>query len=113
MVTFFKGDFRNAESTQDHKFETPEEKGPPAVDCLERLAEYDKTSDQATEDASQALCPYLDRKRKHSGEKMQNNGSLKESFVEELEDEFASKAKKRKNSKGNQIQLWSFFRHVL
>lgn len=44
---------------------------------------------------------------------MQNDGSLKESFVEELEDEFASKAKKRKNSKGNQTQLCSFFRHVL
>ncbi|KAL8190407.1 UNVERIFIED_CONTAM: hypothetical protein K2H54_052972 [Gekko kuhli] len=30
---------------------------------------------------------------------MQNDGSLKENFIEELEDEFASKAKKRKNSK--------------
>ncbi|XP_066477046.1 BCL-6 corepressor isoform X4 [Tiliqua scincoides] len=93
-------EFHNAESIQDHKFEIPEEKGPPADDCLERLTEYDKTSDQAKEDANQALCPHLDRKRKRSGEKMQNDGSLKENFVEELEDEFASKAKKRKNSKG-------------
>ncbi|XP_066477043.1 BCL-6 corepressor isoform X2 [Tiliqua scincoides] len=92
-------EFHNAESIQDHKFEIPEEKGPPADDCLERLTEYDKTSDQAKEDANQALCPHLDRKRKRSGEKMQNDGSLKENFVEELEDEFASKAKKRKNSK--------------
>ncbi|XP_053161375.1 BCL-6 corepressor isoform X4 [Hemicordylus capensis] len=93
-------DFHNAESTQDQSFETPKEKGPPADNCLERLAVYEKSSDQSTEDANQVLCPHLDRKRKYSGEKMQNDGSLKESFVEEQEDEFAAKAKKRKNSKG-------------
>ncbi|XP_053161373.1 BCL-6 corepressor isoform X2 [Hemicordylus capensis] len=92
-------DFHNAESTQDQSFETPKEKGPPADNCLERLAVYEKSSDQSTEDANQVLCPHLDRKRKYSGEKMQNDGSLKESFVEEQEDEFAAKAKKRKNSK--------------
>nr|XP_056714103.1 BCL-6 corepressor isoform X2 [Euleptes europaea] len=92
-------DFHNAESTQNHTFETPEEKGPSANICLERLSVYEKTADQSIEEASQVLCPHLDRKRKHSGEKMQNDGSLKENFIEELEDGFASKAKKRKNSK--------------
>ncbi|XP_060090109.1 BCL-6 corepressor isoform X4 [Heteronotia binoei] len=90
--------FHNAESTQNHTFETPEEKGPSANICLERLSVYEKTPDQSTEEVNQ--CPHLDRKRKYSGEKMQNDGSLKENFIEELEDEFASKAKKRKNSKG-------------
>ncbi|XP_053242899.1 BCL-6 corepressor isoform X5 [Podarcis raffonei] len=93
-------DFHNTESTQDHGFEVPEEKGPPADSCVERLTVYEKASDQSAEDVNQALCPHQDRKRKHSGEKMQNDGSLKENFVEEQEDEFASKAKKRKNSKG-------------
>nr|XP_034970399.1 BCL-6 corepressor isoform X4 [Zootoca vivipara] len=94
-------DFHNTESTQDHGFEAPEEKVPPADSCLERLAVFEKASEQSAEDASQALCSHQDRKRKHSGgEKMQNDGSLKENFVEEQEDEFASKAKKRKNSKG-------------
>ncbi|XP_028583213.2 BCL-6 corepressor isoform X3 [Podarcis muralis] len=93
-------DFHNTERTQDHGFEVPEEKGPPADSCVERLTVYEKASDQSAEDVKQALCPHQDRKRKHSGEKMQNDGSLKENFVEEQEDEFASKAKKRKNSKG-------------
>ncbi|CAI5772414.1 BCL-6 corepressor isoform X1 [Podarcis lilfordi] len=92
-------DFHNTESTQDHGFEVPEEKGPPADSCVERLTVYEKASDQSAEDVNQVLCPHQDRKRKHSGEKMQNDGSLKENFVEEQEDEFASKAKKRKNSK--------------
>ncbi|XP_015273971.1 PREDICTED: BCL-6 corepressor [Gekko japonicus] len=92
-------DFHNAENTQNHTFETPEEKGPSANICLERLSVYEKTPDQSIEEVKQVLCPHLDRKRKHSGEKMQNDGSLKENFIEELEDEFASKAKKRKNSK--------------
>ncbi|XP_033003066.1 BCL-6 corepressor isoform X5 [Lacerta agilis] len=93
-------DFHNTESTQDHGLEAPDDKGPPADSCLERLTVFEKASDQSAEDVIQALCPHQDRKRKHSGEKMQNDGSLKENFVEEQEDEFASKAKKRKNSKG-------------
>lgn len=112
MVTLFvfcfvlnEGDFHNTERTQDHGFEVPEEKGPPADSCVERLTVYEKASDQSAEDVKQALCPHQDRKRKHSGEKMQNDGSLKENFVEEQEDEFASKAKKRKNSKGNPAKL--------
>ncbi|XP_044298509.1 BCL-6 corepressor isoform X4 [Varanus komodoensis] len=93
-------DFHNTESTQDHNFATSENKGPPPDCCLERLAIYEKTTDQSAEDINQALFPHLDRKRKHSGEKIQNDGSLKEKFVEELEEEFTSKPKKRKNSKG-------------
>ncbi|XP_044298507.1 BCL-6 corepressor isoform X2 [Varanus komodoensis] len=92
-------DFHNTESTQDHNFATSENKGPPPDCCLERLAIYEKTTDQSAEDINQALFPHLDRKRKHSGEKIQNDGSLKEKFVEELEEEFTSKPKKRKNSK--------------
>ncbi|XP_048348986.1 BCL-6 corepressor isoform X4 [Sphaerodactylus townsendi] len=93
-------DFHNAERIQNHTFETSEEKDPSTNICLERLSVYEKTADQSIEEVNQVLCPHLDRKRKHSGEKMQNDGSLKENFIEELEDEFASKAKKRKNSKG-------------
>ncbi|XP_054829538.1 BCL-6 corepressor isoform X4 [Eublepharis macularius] len=93
-------DFHNAESTQNHTFQTPEEKGPSANLCLDRLSVYEKTADQSIEDVNQVLCPHLDRKRKHSGEKMQNDGSLKENFIEDLDDEFASKAKKKRHSKG-------------
>lgn len=102
---FLKGDFHNAENIQNHTFQTPEEKGPSANICLERLSVCEKTPDQSVEEVDQVLCPHLDRKRKHSGEKMQNDGSLKENYIEELEDEFASKAKKRKNSKGNQVHF--------
>lgn len=100
-VFFLKGDFHNAESTQNHTFETPEEKGPSANICLERISVYEKTPEQTIEEVNPVLCPHLDRKRKHSGEKTQNDGSLKENFIEELDAEFATKAKKRKNSKGN------------
>ncbi|KAM6447010.1 BCL-6 corepressor [Liasis olivaceus] len=91
--------FHNTENIHDHSSEIPEDKGSPADICLERFTVYEKTNDQSLEDISQVPCPHLDRKRKHSGENMQNDGSLKENFVEELEEEFASKAKKKKNSK--------------
>uniref|UniRef100_A0ABM5FY50 BCL-6 corepressor isoform X2 n=1 Tax=Pogona vitticeps TaxID=103695 RepID=A0ABM5FY50_9SAUR len=92
-------DFLSSESAPNHNVQVPEESVPPADSCLERLVVYERASDQPTEEVNQAPCPHLDRKRKHSGEKMQNDGNLKENFVEELEEEFASKTKKRKNSK--------------
>uniref|UniRef100_A0A803TA80 BCL6 corepressor n=1 Tax=Anolis carolinensis TaxID=28377 RepID=A0A803TA80_ANOCA len=93
-------DFSNPESAQEHRFEAQEDKFSPADICSEGLAVHEKASDQLTEDVSQAPCPHLDRKRKHSGEQIQNDGSLKENLVEELEDEFAPKAKNQKISKG-------------
>ncbi|XP_042316137.1 BCL-6 corepressor isoform X3 [Sceloporus undulatus] len=93
-------DFNNTENTQEHRFEPQEDKLSPADSCLERLTVHEKANDQPIEDVSQTPCLHLDRKRKHSGENMQHDGSLKENLVEELEDEFASKTKKQKTSKG-------------
>ncbi|XP_042316127.1 BCL-6 corepressor isoform X1 [Sceloporus undulatus] len=92
-------DFNNTENTQEHRFEPQEDKLSPADSCLERLTVHEKANDQPIEDVSQTPCLHLDRKRKHSGENMQHDGSLKENLVEELEDEFASKTKKQKTSK--------------
>ncbi|XP_039198101.1 BCL-6 corepressor isoform X3 [Crotalus tigris] len=91
--------FHNTENIHDQSSEIPEDKGSADIG-LERFTVYEKTNDQSLEDISQVPCPYLDRKRKHSGENMQNDGTPKENFVEELEEEFASKAKKKKTSKG-------------
>ncbi|ETE62475.1 BCL-6 corepressor [Ophiophagus hannah] len=91
--------FIDTENIHDQSSEIPEDKSSPADICLERYTMYEKTNDQSLEDTSQVLCSYLDRKRKHSGENMQNDGTPKENFVEELEEEFASKAKKKKASK--------------
>ncbi|XP_063161305.1 BCL-6 corepressor isoform X2 [Candoia aspera] len=91
--------FHNTENIHDHSSEVPEDKGSPADNCLDRFTLYEKTNDQSLEDISQVPCLHLDRKRKYSGENMQNDGSLKENFLEGLEEEFASKAKKKKNSK--------------
>uniref|UniRef100_A0A2D4MA52 Uncharacterized protein n=2 Tax=Micrurus TaxID=8634 RepID=A0A2D4MA52_9SAUR len=92
--------FIDTENIHDQSSEIPEDKSSPANICLERYTVYEKTNDQFLEDTSQVLCPYLDRKRKHSGENMLNDETPKENFVEELEEEFASKAKKKKASKG-------------
>nr|XP_060626166.1 BCL-6 corepressor isoform X2 [Anolis sagrei ordinatus] len=91
-------DFSNPESAQEHRLEAQEDTFSPADICPEGLAIHEKASDQLTEDVSQAPCPHLDRKRKHSGEQMQNDGSVKENAIEELEDEFAPKAKNQKIS---------------
>ncbi|XP_032651666.1 BCL-6 corepressor isoform X5 [Chelonoidis abingdonii] len=94
-------DFNSAENSQDHFLETSEERDPPAEKYyLERHALYENVGDQSTEDISQHPCPRLDRKRKHSGERVQNEGSQNENFVDELQDEAVSKAKKRRSSKG-------------
>ncbi|KAM3837748.1 BCL-6 corepressor isoform 3-T6 [Vipera latastei] len=92
--------FHNTENIHDQSSEIPEDKRSPADIGLERFTVYEKTNDQSLEDISQVPCPYLDRKRKRSGENMQNDGTPKENFVEELEEEFASKAKKKKACKG-------------
>ncbi|XP_061215332.1 BCL-6 corepressor isoform X4 [Neopsephotus bourkii] len=93
--------FTSTENNQGHFLESPEEKDLSNEKCyLERHSIYEKAEDQSTEDISQHPCPHLDRKRKHSGERVQNDGSQNESFVDELQDELASKAKKKKNSKG-------------
>ncbi|XP_026529852.1 BCL-6 corepressor isoform X4 [Notechis scutatus] len=92
--------FIDTENIHDQSSEIPEDKSSPADICLERYTVYEKTNDQSFEDTSQVPCPYLDRKRKHSGENMQNDETPKENFVEELEEEFVSKAKKKKASKG-------------
>ncbi|KAJ7320647.1 hypothetical protein JRQ81_020158 [Phrynocephalus forsythii] len=92
-------DFLGAESVPNHNVKVPEDNVPPADGCLERLAAYERAGNQPAEEANQAVCPHLDRKRKYSGEKTQNDGNLKENFVEELEEEIASKTKKRKSSK--------------
>uniref|UniRef100_A0A8C0FIS0 BCL6 corepressor n=1 Tax=Bubo bubo TaxID=30461 RepID=A0A8C0FIS0_BUBBB len=83
-----------------HFLETPEEKDLSNEKCyLERHSIYEKAEDQPTEDIGQHPCPRLDRKRKHSGERVQNDGSQNENFVDELQDELISKAKKKKSSK--------------
>ncbi|KAM9020822.1 BCL-6 corepressor isoform 4-T7 [Ara ararauna] len=93
--------FTSTENNQGHFLETPEEKDISNEKCyLERHSIYEKAEDQSTEDIGQHPCPRLDRKRKHSGERVQNDGSQNESFVDELQDELTSKAKKKKNSKG-------------
>ncbi|XP_050835158.1 BCL-6 corepressor isoform X4 [Serinus canaria] len=93
--------FTSTENNRGHFLETPEEKDLSNEKCyLERHSVYEKAEDQPTEDFGQHSCPRLDRKRKHSGERVQNDGSQNESFVEELQDEVISKAKKKKNSKG-------------
>uniref|UniRef100_A0A8B9VVJ3 BCL6 corepressor n=1 Tax=Anas zonorhyncha TaxID=75864 RepID=A0A8B9VVJ3_9AVES len=93
--------FASAENNQGHFLETPEEKDLSNEKCyLERHSIYEKAEDQPAEDIGQHPCPRLDRKRKHSGERVQNDGSQNESFVDELQDELMSKAKKKKSSKG-------------
>nr|XP_047909816.1 BCL-6 corepressor isoform X5 [Anser cygnoides] len=93
--------FASAENNQGHFLETPEEKDLSNEKCyLERHSIYEKAEDQPTEDIGQHPCPRLDRKRKHSGERVQNDGSQNENFVDELQDELISKAKKKKSSKG-------------
>ncbi|XP_041891038.1 BCL-6 corepressor isoform X5 [Corvus kubaryi] len=93
--------FTSTENNRGHFLETPEEKDLSNEKCyLERHSVYEKAEDQPTEDIGQHSCPRLDRKRKHSGERVQNDGSQNESFVDELQDEVISKAKKKKNSKG-------------
>ncbi|XP_042722543.1 BCL-6 corepressor isoform X5 [Lagopus leucura] len=93
--------FASAENNQGHFLEALEEKDLSNEKCyLERHSIYDKAEDQPTEEIGQHPCPRLDRKRKHSGERVQNDGSQSEGFVDELQDEFVSKAKKKKSSKG-------------
>ncbi|XP_074761398.1 BCL-6 corepressor isoform X5 [Athene noctua] len=93
--------FTSTENNQGHFLETPEEKDLSNEKCyLERHSIYEKAEDQPTEDIGQHPCPRLDRKRKHSGERVQNDGSQNENFVDELQDELISKAKKKKSSKG-------------
>ncbi|XP_039911722.1 BCL-6 corepressor isoform X4 [Hirundo rustica] len=93
--------FTSTENNRGHFLETPEEKDLSNEKCyLERHSVYEKAEDQPTDDFGQHSCPRLDRKRKHSGERVQNDGSQNESFVDELQDEVISKAKKKKNSKG-------------
>ncbi|XP_032535702.1 BCL-6 corepressor isoform X5 [Chiroxiphia lanceolata] len=93
--------FTSTENTRSHFLETPAEKDLSSEKCyLERHSVYEKAEDQPTEDIGQHSCPRLDRKRKHSGERVQNDGSQNESFVDEQQDEVISKAKKKKNSKG-------------
>lgn len=97
----FLGNYASTENNRGHFLETPEEKDLSSEKCyLERHSVYEKAEDQPTEDFGQHSCPRLDRKRKHSGERVQNDGSQNESFVDELQDEVISKAKKKKNSKG-------------
>lgn len=93
--------FANAENNQGHFLEALEEKDLSNEKCyLERHSIYDKAEDQPAEEIGQHPCPRLDRKRKHSGERVQNDGSQSEGFVDELQDECVSKAKKKKSSKG-------------
>ncbi|XP_074954313.1 BCL-6 corepressor isoform X5 [Phalacrocorax aristotelis] len=93
--------FTSTENNQGHFLETSEEKDLSNEKCyLERHSIYEKAEDQPPEDIGQHPCPRLDRKRKHSGERVQNDGSQNENFVDELQDELISKAKKKKNSKG-------------
>ncbi|XP_039391701.1 BCL-6 corepressor isoform X6 [Mauremys reevesii] len=94
-------DFNSAENNQDHFLETSEKRDPPTEKYyLERHPLYENIGDQSTEDISQHPCPRLDRKRKHSGERVQNEGSQNENSVDDLQDEAVSKAKKRRSSKG-------------
>uniref|UniRef100_A0A8C2U3T9 BCL6 corepressor n=1 Tax=Coturnix japonica TaxID=93934 RepID=A0A8C2U3T9_COTJA len=90
----------NTGTHKGHFLEALEEKDLSNEKCyLERHSIYDKAEDQPTEETGQHPCPRLDRKRKHSGERVQNDGSQSEGFVDELQDEFISKAKKKKSSK--------------
>ncbi|POI35617.1 hypothetical protein CIB84_000631 [Bambusicola thoracicus] len=92
--------FASAENNQGHFLEALEEKDLSNEKCyLERHSIYDKAEDQPTEEIGQHPCPRLDRKRKHSGERVQNDGSQSEGFVDEPQDECVSKAKKKKSSK--------------
>ncbi|XP_067401231.1 BCL-6 corepressor isoform X5 [Emydura macquarii macquarii] len=104
-------DFNSAENNQEHFLEISEERDPPTEKCyLERHSLYEKIGDQLTEEISQHPCPRLDRKRKHSGERLQNEGSQNENFMDELRDEAVSKAKKRRSSKG--LPLFMVSPHV-
>ncbi|XP_074825052.1 BCL-6 corepressor isoform X6 [Natator depressus] len=94
-------DFNSAENNQDRFLETSEERDPPTEKYyLERHSLYENIGDQSTDDIGQHPCPRLDRKRKPSGEKIQNGASQNENYVDELQDEAVSKAKKRRSSKG-------------
>ncbi|XP_043394020.1 BCL-6 corepressor isoform X10 [Chelonia mydas] len=94
-------DFNSAENNQDRFLETSEERDPPTEKYyLERHSLYENIGDQSTDDIGQHPCPRLDRKRKPSGEKVQNGASQNENYVDELQDEAVSKAKKRRSSKG-------------
>ncbi|XP_048720383.1 BCL-6 corepressor isoform X6 [Caretta caretta] len=94
-------DFNSAENSQDHFLETSEERDPPTEKYyLERHSLYENIGDQSTDYIGQHPCPRLDRKRKPSGEKVQNGASQNENYVDELQDEAVSKAKKRRSSKG-------------
>lgn len=105
----FLGNFTSTENNRGHFLETPEEKDLSNEKCyLERHSVYEKAEDQPTEDFGQHSCPRLDRKRKHSGERVQNDGSQNESFVDELQDEVISKAKKKKSSKGKTAFCFCF-----
>lgn len=104
----FLGDFNSDVNNQGHFLETSEEKDSQIEKCyLERHSVYEKAEDPLPENISQHACPRLERKRRHSGEKVQDDGSPGENFVDELQDEAVSKAKKRKNSKGRQLALVS------
>ncbi|XP_059576789.1 BCL-6 corepressor isoform X2 [Alligator mississippiensis] len=93
-------DFNSDVNNQGHFLETSEEKDSQIEKCyLERHSVYEKAEDPLPENISQHACPRLERKRRHSGEKVQDDGSPGENFVDELQDEAVSKAKKRKNSK--------------
>nr|XP_006134014.1 BCL-6 corepressor isoform X7 [Pelodiscus sinensis] len=94
-------DFNSAQNNRDHFPETSEERDTPTEKYyLERHALYEKIRDQPTDDIGQHPYPRLDRKRKHSGEREQNEGIPNENFVDELQDEAVSKTKKRRSSKG-------------
>ncbi|XP_077673462.1 BCL-6 corepressor isoform X6 [Eretmochelys imbricata] len=94
-------DFNSAENSQDRFLETSEERDPPTEKYyLERHSLYENIGDQSTDYIGQHPCPRLDRKRKPSGEKVQNGASQNENYVDELQDEAVSKAKKRRSSKG-------------
>ncbi|KGL76517.1 BCL-6 corepressor, partial [Tinamus guttatus] len=89
--------FISRESNQGHFLEAPEEKDISNENCyLERHSIYEKAEEPPAEDIGQHPCPRLDRKRKHSGERVQNDGSQHDNFMDELQDEVLSKAKKKK-----------------
>uniref|UniRef100_A0A8C8S898 BCL6 corepressor n=1 Tax=Pelusios castaneus TaxID=367368 RepID=A0A8C8S898_9SAUR len=103
--------FNPAENHQENFLETSEEKVLPTEKCyLERHSLYEKIGDQLTEEISQHPGPRLGRKRKPSGERVQNGVSQNENFVDELQDEAVSKAKKRRSSKG--LSLFMVSPHV-
>ncbi|NWJ11696.1 BCOR protein, partial [Crypturellus undulatus] len=89
--------FISRETNQGHFLEAPEEKDLSNEKCyLERHSIYEKAEEPPAEDIGQHPCPRLDRKRKHSGERVQNDGSQHDNFMDELQDEVLSKAKKKK-----------------